>query len=114
MNALTEIKEIRGSKYINFSSRFNVADHSGNQTDGKRMMLTSRDGVVRFNNTIGIAEAQQLVADAIEAGAETINFSCTITSDNNRLLSKLAKLVEKRAIQCGQQITRLGEYFYKR
>ena len=113
MDALVEVKEFKGSKYINFASRFNVANEEGQATDGKRVNLTQKDGVPRVNVTWSVAEAREAVASAIEEEADVINMSFTINrADNGKPCKKLARLVGKKAYQAGALVTRLGDYFY--
>ena len=112
MSELVSVVESRGTSFVNFSSKFNVCDHNGTQTSGKRVNLTQKDGVPSVNMTIGVAEARDMIASAIENDAEVINFRFNIQrSDNQKPWKQLARMIEKRAIQASGIVTRFGEYY---
>lgn len=115
MNALMEVWQgTQGAKFINWLNPFNIVDENGKATDGKRVNLTSHEGIGRCNVTAGVAEMRDALATAIEEGAETVNFSFILErSDTGKPCKQIAKLIAKRKIRASKMITRLGGYYYR-
>ena len=107
-------KASNGAIYVNYENKFQVTDANGKSTDGKRIVLTSKDGIPRVNVTEGIAEAKQRIKLAEEAGADTCNFSFTIErTDTGKPDARIAKLISKGKVRASKLVTRFGSFWYK-
>ena len=103
-----------GAVYVNYENKFQITDSNGKATDGKRIVLTSKDGIPKVNITEGIAEAKQRIKLAEEAGADTCNFSFTIErTDTGKPDSRIAKLISRGKVRGGTLVTRFGGFWYK-